>query len=179
MVLRTEGCAFGIAEDRWRDEASAGWFGYFEVEKLGVLYQPVQSFLAGLEGRQFSLRKSLHVLVEYLGQAFHSHPSRTLQMRPVEHQRRLKTLNALLVEVRASEIGQKQHRFQRFSGDPGGNKRGEFFQLLSRAAGTIHEKDFLLLMADETDAILHSASSCRGKRHSRARTVVSRLRTGN
>lgn len=151
------------------------------LSPCSVRYQPVQSFLAGLERRQFPLRKSLHVLIEYFGQAFRSHPSRTLQIRPVEHQSRLKPLQALFVEVCPGEIRQKQHRSPRFRGDPAGTSVANSSNCSAEQPVPSTRRIFFCLWLMKRMRFFirpPRAAEC-SKRQSRVRTPVPRLRTGN
>src|SRR4051794_17027676 len=166
MVFRAKGSSSGSEADRDGAEASARGAGYAEVAKLkpamssagelSLADQPLQGLGAGGEQRQIALRKRLQVLVQDFWQPLGSDPRRALDVRTIEHQRRLNDLDELLVECRTGEVGQQQHRFFGLSGYIGGKHTRDGLKLLRRAVGAIDKQDCLVFVSDETYVLIHT-----------------------
>jgi len=87
MVFRTKAGLSRVAAQRRNDEAPDVWAGGIEVAQLKTtglaqspstslfaLYQPLQGFLACLEGGEIALREVLDVFVEHMRDRFGANP---------------------------------------------------------------------------------------------------------
>lgn len=72
------------------------------------LYQPIQGFLAGLEGGQRAAGKAFHILVEDVREIFKSHPGRLPYVWAVEDGALFDTVNCFPVKLRPCKVAENQ-----------------------------------------------------------------------
>src|SRR5579872_1116097 len=106
-------------------------------------HQPVHRFFPRLKGWKIPLREAFEIFVEHMRQAVRPHPCRLLHIRTVQHQHFFNLRGNCLVNLRAAEVRERQHRSRCMCGHIGTHLVEQHQHLFPLTVTEIDEEDRL------------------------------------